>query len=748
MAQQQTNQPADRDMGHIFISYQRESEEQVTRLAEALRAAGLKVWQDLSGKDTGIPYSVKWWEVIRGALHSALGALIIRTEPWENSGPCSEEYKLILENGIPDETVTESEFDDMDALVLRIRKWHDDILTTGENRMRTYLFIMAYRMEQDPRITHLLPGKIGIGEAREQYRWFTELQKYLASSGIPQKNPEDGERMASFLKKAKRKIRREQITRALAVLLGIAGAVLLVMTIRMLPNLLRNTAESDYRGKSTAAIDLIRDTGEYDPVSAMTLLTSDPSARNLDLSRSFFYMQQTMAQLLSRQYPVDFYPAGSEEAEAARALETMDYPAVPDTGSGNMTLQVGEREVSLMQDCAPGAVCWVPERNEVLVAADRIIRAYDLDGSADGIPLEFNYEPVERIAAGGDRIYGITESGSVVCWNNPIPEKTVRRALDEGVLLEGGKALYTAGTDLILQHGGQEDVYPVPLTCNGVTAVSAGGETAAAAGRDAAGNEQVALIRLGTGEIAAVCDVPGEMTSLAFSRSGDWLFGVSYHALVRIDVRTGKADTVQADGTYYMTAPYRDGLLVGRADGMVAAFGSDLRRRSDWMEITVNGTPVKQLAASDTAGAVFAACRGGNTVFGCRRIEPETGKDSRLPLQAEEGMTSNTCVAVSEDGGFVAYGFPNGKVTVWSTDTLNELYECRPAAEQLIALRFEDDGLYALGRSGTVYRAEFDGLVRPVKQETVWEYWNAYAEKAAAIHRRMYELGLTYITPK
>ena len=180
---------------------------------------------------------------------------------------------------------------------------------------------------------------------------------------------------------------------------------------------------------------------------------------------------------------------------------------------------------------------------------------------------------------------------------------------------------------------------------------------------------------------------------------------------------------------------------------MVAQFGSDLRRQTDWTEITLQCLPAKQLAVSDLYGTVFAACRGGNTIAGCRRINLETGEIHRLALEAEEGMPSSNCVAVSMDGEFVAYGFPNGRVTVWSADTLNKLLVQQPAAEPIIALRFEKDGLNALGKSGTVYRIEFGGLVRKVEAETVTEYWNAYAQKAAAIHRRMYELGLTYITP-
>ena len=62
-------------MNHIFISYQRSSEAWTTELAGRLREKGIAVWQDLSGKETGIPYSVKWWEIIEQALYRADGAV-------------------------------------------------------------------------------------------------------------------------------------------------------------------------------------------------------------------------------------------------------------------------------------------------------------------------------------------------------------------------------------------------------------------------------------------------------------------------------------------------------------------------------------------------------------------------------------------------------------------------------------------------------------------------------------------------
>ena len=81
-------------MNHIFISYSRKDSEYVNAVTALLREAGLSVWQDISGKASGIPYSTTWFEVIQEALFSSAGAVIFTSEQWEKSDPCKKEFEL------------------------------------------------------------------------------------------------------------------------------------------------------------------------------------------------------------------------------------------------------------------------------------------------------------------------------------------------------------------------------------------------------------------------------------------------------------------------------------------------------------------------------------------------------------------------------------------------------------------------------------------------------------------------------
>lgn len=88
-------------MEHLFISYSRRDEKYVSAVAEGLRSRGIEVWQDISGKASGIPYSTKWFEVIQEALFSSAGAVIFTSDQWEKSDPCKKEFELIRALDIP-----------------------------------------------------------------------------------------------------------------------------------------------------------------------------------------------------------------------------------------------------------------------------------------------------------------------------------------------------------------------------------------------------------------------------------------------------------------------------------------------------------------------------------------------------------------------------------------------------------------------------------------------------------------------
>ena len=87
-------------MNHIFVSYSRRDADLVDRMVDGLRSQGYPIWQDTSGKTSGIPYSTKWFKAIEDAIFSSSCALIFDSESWRASAPCRKEYELFRKDVI------------------------------------------------------------------------------------------------------------------------------------------------------------------------------------------------------------------------------------------------------------------------------------------------------------------------------------------------------------------------------------------------------------------------------------------------------------------------------------------------------------------------------------------------------------------------------------------------------------------------------------------------------------------------
>lgn len=734
-------------MNHIFISYQRSSEAWTTELAGRLREKGIAVWQDLSGKETGIPYSVKWWEIIEQALYRADGALIIRTRPWLESAPCSKEYRLMERNHIPRHIISEDAMTDMDQVIEEILQWYEKDVCTEENRKRVYVFSQAWNYSRDSSISHLLPGKIGFSEALHQYARYASLGRFVRETDVVRDNPEAAQSFSAFVKKAKRKIVSEQLFKLALGMVGLVGILAVAVFIQLLPYLQQSAQDSDYDGKTSAAMDIVRDVGEYDPVAAMSLLKDEPTAQNFNVRRSFQIMQFRMVDLLDVNYPSAFYPAGSPEALSVTADCSSSSSSIVFDQSGAVSVPIDGEDTWLMLDCIPSASCYLPETNDLLLAADRILYLYDLDSRLlEGIPFACNYEKITGIAYRDPLVYGLTDKGNVVCWQSPLQKKSLDLHLEQGQLLSDGRAACLDGESLVMLHGAKQQIVPLPYAESTDFAVFPDETRAGVLCLDDEGNTHLVVIALPGGDVLRDMPSARALHSLSVS-SRDIVWAVSFDALVRLDLSTGRMDEAASGTPFWSVAACGDQAVVSDTTGRVALFDANLQQASGWADLTIPGLAPKQMAVAQDLQFVFAACRGGNTISGCRRVTLPSCAVHRLALSAESGLRSTTSVAVSEDGRFAAYGYPNGRVRVWSTDSLHCLFTDRSVCEPLIALRFGTGVLYGLGASGTVYTFDFHGLVRVFDPQNPEPYWQLYTKEAQTIHQKMFDLGLTYITP-
>ena len=130
-------------MNHLFVSYSRKDEALVTAVVQLLRSEGFDVWQDISGKTSGIPYSTKWFAAIEEALYTSAGAVTFESEAWSKSNPCKQERALIDNLSIPLFKVDfEGDADEAtpETLAAQIAKWaRTDVYSSEENDLRTWI---------------------------------------------------------------------------------------------------------------------------------------------------------------------------------------------------------------------------------------------------------------------------------------------------------------------------------------------------------------------------------------------------------------------------------------------------------------------------------------------------------------------------------------------------------------------------------------------------------------------------------
>jgi hypothetical protein len=153
------------------------------------------------------------------------------------------------------------------------------------------------------------------------------------------------------------------------------------------------------------------------------------------------------------------------------------------------------------------------------------------------------------------------------------------------------------------------------------------------------------------------------------------------------------------------------------------------------------------LSAGDTY--LCMATRGGTVSTSNARMYLETGsRMSFYPLH-KSSVISNTAAAFSGDGTFVAFGGSNGRIYIEESHMMNQIWDGQMIPEQIDALSFTEDqkGLIVLGKSGTVYRLELGDLLDYSADKDSTAQWEYMHKQGRAIYERMYDLGLTYITP-
>lgn len=736
-------------MNHIFISYSRKDADIVFPIVDRLRAEGLNIWQDVSGAGTGIPFSTKWFDVIEEAMYLAGGAIVFHSENWKASVPCQNEYDLIMKCRIPGVVLeTDRVAADPEDAVRRVHQFVKDMVDTKYNEIRTKLVSSAYEYREGAKPAFLIPKTRGVlGFADYVFFELRPMRRIAAKDDYKNANPE----IYPFIKKYLRfagVTAAVRICSAVLIALTVAAAVLMLLAV---PKAYKETAEGkrlSYIG--LAASEKIGQNAAADPLKAIRLAQEvDESTIKND---SYHTLYRNGQLLLNANLPERVIGADDPVYERIASTEAIrESPLfIAEFTKNAGCVAVTDRETGIRRTvnapCQPHAFSWSDDGETLLYAAGTGVFAYDACGMGDPVRLWENFGQIERVvftALDGVRFAAaVTKDGYALLWRLPAHERAVRRSgVNYGVFTEGDtpEAVFIDGKDIVIaRENGERIITPtldgtIQTPCYDVSAD--GSRIAFICKKDA--EAEIVCVSLETGEILAEAHPSYTPTAVAFSAEADEICASAQGCgILKVNVASGEILYGSYDAMYFQNiARYGENWVLTDYAGFCCVFDGSLRMLKDCGAVNYLCVPFFSLTVDAERGLLFTVNRGGANNLGCTRFQLETGEKNMFVISEMQGVDSNTAAAVSADGRYVAFGYPNGTVRVHEEAQMYLAFEFCGLGESVAAIRFSDDGgeLYVLGGTGRIFRLKLSEYEIWNGEETMRENWrrlvNSLAQK-------------------
>lgn len=765
-------------MSHIFVSYSRKNEKQVTEIVTKLRGSGLEIWQDISGKRSGIPYSTKWFRVIEEAIFTASGAIIFNTEEWECSEPCLREYEVIQRTDIPF-MYASIHGTDIQKTVNEAASWCRDQILSQENVYCVWMRSGAYRMYKG------LPAKVYFPTGRvnsfKTWKWIRRCYKIFSEKNF---QGDWVESLSLFLKKAKQKL-------LVDIIVGFF-LLLFLASVKPLVNAVKEFSEMErYFGNSTsvesAIINKVDRIKEYDPILAAQLLKeyrlaadeyvndvrdygNEKKAYNdqgdvlAELVSQDYYKQNTiLLDIVSKNYPVAFYeslsmcPENLDDIEENRENDRFMITLSEDTAQIFIYDKKENTTRQLLLAAVPETYCFSENGNELIIAAANKVYIYNLYGAVPPNLLSYNYENIRKIFMYSNKIYAVTEREHVIVWDNPLLERKINdNKISSGqiVQLQDGHimAIYVKDNCLIINNDNEEKCYQLSL--NGVIdkeniAVSSDHAFAAISYKpEGEEDDRIAVFELSTGLLVKEYDTKGNIVGFTFVKDKNFIVATRYDKkkIQYIDLETGEIQE-SAEETFarpYTIIEYENEFLVCDILGMLTIYDTKLNRIGDY-RIIGREVPLKQFVVSKKYDCVLIAGRGGNMPSGNYVTWLSSDEQSLFMAVEEEKMISTTAVATDNTGEYVAFGNAGGSIYLWDLGSMFQIWNTHSIPDAIVKMLFSDDlsRLYVLGASGTVYEINIADVLPHNASAQAKELSDMYMEQANEIAKNMYKFGLS-----
>lgn len=746
-------------MDHIFISYARKDEGPVNQLVDGLRESGFEIWQDVSGKRSGIPYSVKWFEVIEEAIFTAAGAIVFNTEAWNRSIPCQKEFQLIQDADIPFLSISLDRLSsEGQTVIYDAARWCREQIFSEENGYCKWMRAGAYRISKNLPIESYFPmGKHPV----RNWQWIMmcyDLSTQKNFHGPWVKN------LYRFLAKAKQKF---VIDITVRIFLGIFFLSMLIWILSV-RDALQMTKDTNYMLSTESAV--MNETwrvGTYDPVWAIRMLGQCGTViagYDKSISSDFYVMSNRMlADFVSRNYPIAFYETVTECPESISGMlenkTSSQYTVTISTDTAQVFIYDKEQDITrqLLLAAVPETYCFDESGNKLVLAAANKVYLYDLYGEAHPSLLTYNFEDIKELFMYKNKVYAITEKEHVIVWDNPLQERKITGShISSGCMTElaDGRiaAVYINDGSLTVNIDNEEKKYPLLLEGaidEGNIAISPDHAYAAVSYKpNNSKNDRIGIVALSNGELQKTYDTESNITGFIFSQDNTSIITTCYNenGIERIKLETGEIQKSYGE-TYsnpYSIIEYQGQFLVCDIVGMLTTYDDTLKQVGGYRAVGC-AAPQKQLAISSKYDCLLTAGRGGNVPSSNQRTWlSEENQALFLPVD-NEPMVATTSVAVTNTGDYAAFGNAGGSIYLWDIGSMEQVWNSHNIPEAVINMLFSNDAsaLYALGSSGTVYEIDVDGILSECLPANSRSIWLRNMKKAEEIKNNMYGLGLS-----
>lgn len=716
-------------MDHIFISYSRKDINAVDQIVERLRNAGVNVWQDISGPGTGIPFSTKWADVIKEAIHMAGGAVIVRSDNWERSAPCKNELEIIRYCDLPYLEISPlSVYNDINAVFARIMNFIENSVNPGENKKRTDLFAASYAVRSGAAPSHLIKNtKNFVSSFLSNIFDYIYYRRLIKKRQYHSLNPE----LFPYMNKYLRALARTMLFKTISVIAVLLLVITASVFIRAIPEAIGVASEMNqntYYGQSASA--MINSVGKSDPILAMRM-AEELDEKYLTVT-SYFSLCAGGAQLTDSRLPEMILTPKDKKYDAVVSAVSYEssniFKAEPSADSGGIILtELGSGKKRTVS-ASSGVNCAVWDKSGEILAFSAGARVYVLDAAGNGapIPLLENFEQVSQLKIldidGIVYVAAITDRSSVLLWKSPFDKRdeTIRMT-DFGVFLDSDEptAVFIDGRDIVIRKNDEESVISpdIPESYGNIRtpyySVASDGSKIAFICENDVGTR---IICINLKDKRTLADVSTEYpaTSVTFSADGNDIYASAKQcAIIHINIVSGETEYGHYNNLYFSNiSAYGAQYVLSDSFGRCCIFDGTVMKE-DIGSVNYSNTPFFSMAINSEKGYLYTVNRGAGTTAGCSRFDLNTGKVHLFVVPEIPYVDANTAAALSKDGKYVAFGYPDGRIRVYEQEHMYLIFDSVCIGESVSAICFsrDDSVLYILGSTGRIYSHELPELL-------------------------------------